>query len=50
MPICPDCLSRDTVRWGSYNNLQKWHCNSCGLTTVHPRLRMPIQKPRKTKK
>ena len=52
MPICPECLSRDMVRWGIYNRHQKWHCNKCGLTTIRPLTRMPIRRtqPRRTKR
>ena len=45
--ICPDCLSRNLIKFGKYNNQQKWHCESCGLTTIYPRKRMPIKRLRK---
>lgn len=48
MPVCPNCLSREMVRFGLYDNQQKWHCNKCKKTTIYPRLRMP-KKPRLTK-
>lgn len=51
MPICPECLSRDMVRWGLYGRQQKWHCNECGLTTIYPLARMPSRRrniPRRT--
>lgn len=52
MPVCPECLSRDMVKFGKYSHQQKWHCNHCGLTTIRPFLRMPIRRsiPRKSKK
>jgi len=40
MPICPECHSRDLVRFGKYEDKQKWHCWSCGLTTIHVLHRM----------
>ena len=51
MPVCPECHSRDLVRFGLYNNQQKWHCNNCGLTTIRPLTRMPVKKTnRRTRK
>jgi transposase-like protein len=46
MPICPECYSRDLVKFGTYHNKQKWHCWSCGLTTIHVLRRMPSSKAR----
>ena len=45
--ICPDCLSRNLIKFGKYNNQQKYHCEDCGLTTIYPRKRMPIKRLRK---
>jgi transposase-like protein len=45
--ICPDCLSWNLIKFGKYNNHQKWHCEDCGLTTIYPRKRMPIKRLRK---
>ncbi len=52
MPVCSECLSRDMVRFGRYNNQQKWHCNNCGLTTIRPLTRMPTRRgtPRRTRR
>jgi transposase-like protein len=48
MPICPECLSKDMVKFGKYEGQQRWNCKHCGLTTMYPRFRMPAQrKPRK---
>jgi len=48
MPICPECLSREMVRFGTYQDKQRWRCKKCGLTTMYPRQRMPIKrKPRR---
>ena len=41
MPICQECLSRDLIKFGKYNNQQKWHCLNCGLTSIIVRKRMP---------
>lgn len=41
MAVCPKCYSRDMIRWGKYGRLQKWHCQTCGYTTVNPRQRKP---------
>jgi transposase-like protein len=35
MPVCRNCYSRDLIKFGKYNNLQKWHCENCGLTSVY---------------
>ena len=48
MPICSECLSRDLVRFGKYNNQQRWHCKECGLTSLYVRKRMPQKGLRKT--
>lgn len=52
VPVCPECYSRDLVRFGKYQGKQKWHCWNCGLTTIHVLRRMPSNKPkvRKSKK
>jgi len=52
MPICPnpDCLSRDLVRFGTYDGRQRWRCKECGTTTLYPRYRMPKKKRAKPKK
>ncbi len=48
MPICPECLSRDMVKFGKYEEQQRWRCKKCRLTTLYPRYRMPAKrKPRK---
>jgi len=41
MPICPECYSRDLVKFGKYRGKQKWHCWNCGLTTIYVLRRMP---------
>lgn len=46
MPICPECLSRDLVKFGKYDKQQRWHCRKCGYTTLYPRYRMPKRKKR----
>jgi len=50
MAICPECFSRDMVKFGTYNGQQRWRCMKCGLTTIFPRLRMPIQRKIKKRK
>jgi len=52
MPICPECHSRDLVRFGKYRGKQKWHCWDCGLTTIYVLRRMPSSetKTRKSKR
>jgi Zn ribbon nucleic-acid-binding protein len=47
MPICSECLSRDLVKFGKYNNQQRWHCLKCGLTSIYVRKRMPQKGLRK---
>lgn len=44
MPVCPDCLSRKMIRYGKFDNQQRWHCKKCNLTTIYPRLRRPRKK------
>lgn len=50
MPICPECLSRDMVKFGTYNNQQRWRCMQCGFTTIYPRTRMPMKRKGKKRK
>ena len=47
MPICSECLSRDLIRFGKYNSQQRWHCLSCGLTSISVLKRMPSKRLRK---
>ena len=47
MPICQECLSRDLIKFGKYNNQQKWHCLNCGLTSISVLKRMPSKRLRK---
>lgn len=47
MAVCPKCYSRDMIRFGMYGNKQKWHCMSCGYTTISPRQRRPKKKKKK---
>lgn len=49
MPICPECFSRDLVKFGTYAGQQRWQCKDCGYTTLYPRYRMPKPKKRKAK-
>ena len=44
MAVCPMCYSRDMIKFGKYGKQQKWHCMSCGYTTVSPRQRRPKKK------
>jgi len=46
MPICPECLSRNMVKFGKYGHQQKWQCKRCGYTTIYPRQRMPKRRRR----
>jgi transposase-like protein len=39
MPVCDDCGSRNLVKYGKYDNKQKWHCCDCGLTSIYARAR-----------
>ena len=41
MPVCPQCFSRDMIKFGKFGGQQKWHCQLCELTTIHPRMRQP---------
>ena len=36
--VCPQCGERDMVNYGKYKEVQKYHCTSCGHTTVFPAL------------
>jgi len=46
MPICPECLNREMVKFGKYDRQQRWRCTKCGYTTVYPRYRMPKRRRR----
>jgi transposase-like protein len=41
MPICPNCLSRNMVKYGISKDKQRFHCQKCKLTTLYPRDRFP---------
>jgi ribosomal protein S27AE len=47
MPICPECFSREMVKFGKYGSQQRWQCTKCGYTTVYPRYRMPKQRKKR---
>ncbi len=48
MPICPECLNREMVKFGKYGKQQRWQCTKCGYTTVYPRYRMPKQRKKRS--
>ena len=49
LPTCPECQSVDLVKFGRYNDSQKYHCNDCGLTTIYPNFKIAntVNKKRK---